>query len=113
MIDYIAYFSILFAFHCLGDFPLQGEFLATQKSKSFYLLICHSAIYSLILSSGFIFLSHVTDYQLSIDTYTFFFITYIFIFFSHVVIDWLKCKANKISFAVDQLLHMLVIIFLI
>jgi len=113
MIDFIAYFFILFAFHCLGDFPLQGEFLAIQKSNSFYLLICHSAIYSLVLSSGFVFLSYVTNYQLCLDTYTFFFMTYMICFFSHVIIDWLKCQANKISFMADQLLHMLVIVFLI
>jgi hypothetical protein len=37
----------LFFAHFLGDYPLQGDFLATWKSKSWYVLFVHSLIWTM------------------------------------------------------------------
>jgi hypothetical protein len=42
-------FHILFAAtiaHCIGDFPLQGDFLANMKGKFDYILFCHALIWT-------------------------------------------------------------------
>lgn len=85
---------LLLLAHALADFPLQGEFLSRLKSK-------HSGI-NIPWQWGMLYhcLIHAGLVWLITDSWIFF----IFEFVAHWVIDYLKCD-NKISFTVDQGLH--------
>lgn len=78
---------LLFAVHCLADFPLQGDYLEKNKRKSLYLLTCHCVIYSAIVWVGYCL---ITDTQF--DT-QFSRIIFLIIFISHLLIDFGKCYA--------------------
>lgn len=84
---------LLLLMHALADFPLQGDFLARAKFGSvpgipgWYALATHSLIHA-----GFVF--WITD------SLVFFTIEFV----AHYAIDTLKIK-NRISFLVDQVLH--------
>lgn len=78
---------LLFAVHCLADFPLQGDYLEKNKRKSLYLLTCHCVMYSAIVWAGYCL---ITD--TSFDT-QFSRIIFLVIFISHLLIDFGKCYA--------------------
>lgn len=84
---------LLLLMHALADFPLQGDFLARAKFGNmpgipgWYALATHSLIHA-----GFVF--WITD------SLVFFTVEFV----AHYVIDTLKTK-NRISFSVDQVLH--------
>ena len=132
MIDTIFALFVLFAAHCIGDYPLQGEFLAQFKSKSIFVLLCHCTIYTAVIMIGFwvLGLQHIGDIHMwSINVYTDFMFV---IFLTHFVIDKIKCiyrdaiskefngnmnhpdahKEDVLGFYVDQFLHCLVLIII-
>jgi len=82
----------LFA-HALGDYPLQGNFLAQGKNDSKYLLLMHCIIYTGVV---------VLLFYAVFDFYALWFVALIFI--PHVSTDFAKTK-NLISFRVDQAIH--------
>ena len=43
---YAQYFFALIVAHCIGDFPMQGDFLANFKSRNDYILFVHSVIWT-------------------------------------------------------------------
>lgn len=87
-------FFLVFA-HCLADYPLQGEFLATAKDRNSSLgklfwrhaLFAHSMIHAggVALVTGSIALGLCEA-------------------IIHGFTDWLKCE-KRISLAVDQAIH--------
>lgn len=87
---------LLFAIHCLADFPLQGEYLERNKRKSLYLLVCHCILYAFIVWVGFCIITGVrfADY--------FSRVIFLIIFISHVLIDFGKCYAMN-SLIIERL----------
>lgn len=83
--------------HLIGDYVLQIDFIAKTKGKNFYHLLVHCALYCapFYLCFGFV-------WQLGV------------LFITHVIIDALKARYNKINYVVDQILHYLItLIYLI
>ena len=76
--------------HLIGDYVLQSDFIASTKGKNWYHLFVHCALYCVpfLLVFGL-------SWQLAI------------IFISHLIIDPLKARYNKITYIQDQTLHYL------
>lgn len=79
--------------HLVGDYVLQSNFLATTKGSNWYHLFVHCALYCLPF-----FIVFGVMWQL------------VCIFLTHLIIDSLKARYNKINYPVDQVLHYLVIL---
>ncbi len=79
--------------HLVGDYILQTDFIAKTKGENWYHLIVHCMLYCL----PFFVLFGLT-WQLS------------FIFITHMVIDPLKARYDKINYITDQLLHYIVML---
>ena len=79
--------------HLIGDYILQIDFIAKTKGSNWYHLFVHSALYCVpfILIYGL-------DWKIAI------------LFISHMIIDSLKARWNKISYMNDQLLHYIVLL---
>lgn len=77
--------------HMVGDYVLQCDFIAQTKGKNWYHLFVHCVLYCIPFAMMF-----GIDYKLAI------------IFVSHIIIDPLKARYNKITYTQDQLFHYLV-----
>ena len=81
--------------HFIADFPLQGEFLATNKGKHFYWLFAHCMIWAGTCSLPLILFGQFTVGK------------YLILLLGHIVIDKWKCQMGsdmKWLYA-DQFLH--------
>ena len=76
-------FVVLYFLNLILDYPLQGEFLATNKSKNNYILFVHSAIWGIGIVLGLLILNLYGDY----GWWKFF-----FLIFGHMLIDAWKCR---------------------
>lgn len=94
MIDLLV---LLIAVHFIADFPFQGDWLGTQKGKSWELMIYHCLIYA----GTFVLFTPIT-------------LKYILLLFvSHLIIDPLKARYKIIKHIwQDQLLHMAVLVYI-
>lgn len=81
--------------HLIGDYVLQGDFIAKTKGSNWYHLFVHSALYCVPFAFMFGVTWHIA-----------------LLFASHMIIDPLKARWNKISYTQDQLLHYVVMIAL-
>ena len=90
---------IMLAAHAIGDYPMQGEYLATTKGQNFWHLFMHSVIYTACIMVGFFFVT--THFMLAG-------VVCLGVLMSHVVIDYLKSH-GKIGYVTDQTLHLLVL----
>ena len=102
--------------HWIGDFVLQNDWMAVNKSKQIYPLFNHCLVYSLVMTLLFVPFVH--------DIINLMCICCVF-FITHVLIDYLTSKLNSwlwqremrhwffVSIGFDQILHYLVIIFII
>lgn len=79
--------------HVIGDYVLQSDFIAQTKGKNWYHLFVHAILYCVPFAILF-----GIDYRL------------ILIFISHMIIDPLKAKYNKITYTQDQILHYIMIL---
>ena len=74
--------------HMIGDYVLQADFIAQTKGKNWYHLLVHCVLYcvpfAIVFGFNFILLH---------------------IFITHLIIDSLKARYNKITYTQDQLLH--------
>lgn len=84
---------VLIFCHLVGDYVLQSNFLATTKGSNWYHLFVHCVLYCLPF-----FIVFGVMWQL------------VFIFLTHLIIDPLKARYNKINYPVDQVLHYLVML---
>ena len=86
--------------HCIGDYPLQGTFLAEMKGSNHFLLLVHSIIWA-----GVIYLALMIGGEA--EPWKFVFLASI-----HLFIDHWKCTRKDKSKAltkhlyIDQALHM-------
>lgn len=79
--------------HLIGDYVLQTDFIAKTKGTNWYHLIIHCMLYCLPF-----FVIYGLTWQL------------LFIFITHMVIDPIKARYNKINYITDQLLHYIVML---
>lgn len=77
--------------HLMGDYVLQYDFIAQTKGKNWYHLFIHCALYCV----PFLLVFDWT-WQLAV------------IFISHLIIDPLKARWNKITYIQDQVLHYII-----
>ena len=84
---------LLIICHMLGDYFLQGDFIASTKGKNWYHLIVHCMLYIVpfILIFGL-------DWRVYV------------LLVSHIIIDPLKARYNKITYIQDQIMHYLILI---
>ena len=78
--------------HLVGDYVLQCDFIAKTKGYNFYHLFVHCVLYCL----PFVLLYGI-DWKIGV------------LFVSHIIIDVLKARFNKISYIIDQILHYIVL----
>lgn len=100
-------FLTLLAVHFLCDFPLQGDFMAINKVKKNFkdwwvVLSAHCFIHGL----GVMLVLWLYDYDKGVAISSM-----VFMIVSHFLIDLLK-NNNQITFKVDQLLHIFVLIII-
>lgn len=74
--------------HLIGDYVLQSDFIAQTKGNNWYHLLVHCFLYIVPFYIVFGF-----DWKL------------IVILITHIVIDPLKARWNKINYVTDQILH--------
>ena len=79
--------------HLIGDYVLQTDYIAKTKGTNWYHLIVHCMLYCLPF-----FVIYGLTWQL------------LFIFVTHMVIDPIKARYNKINYITDQLLHYIVML---
>ena len=111
--DPILIFFIVYFVNLLLDYPLQSNFEAQNKSKSYYVLFVHSAIWGLGLSILIIYLIgelHIWKILMLV--------------FGHMIIDGWKCRNfkgpddwnmkwkmdGKVAYWIDQTLHVIQIV---
>lgn len=78
--------------HLIGDYVLQGDFIAKTKGQNWYHLFVHCGLYIVPFYVCFGF-----TWQLA------------FIFTVHIVVDALKARYGKINYTIDQVFHYLVL----
>ena len=76
--------------HLVGDYILQSNFIATTKGSNWYHLFVHCVLYSLPF-----FLAFGLTWQLSV------------IFVTHMIVDPLKARYEKINYLTGQIIHYL------
>lgn len=112
MIKYM--FMVLLSIHVLGDFYFQTEVIAQKKKEKLEWVLLHSVIYAAI--SGVLFLIVMPGLP---NTYLWTFVI------SHGIVDILKffvCNkfvkvnkrvcSNKNIFLIDQIIHLIIIVFI-
>lgn len=77
--------------HLIGDYVLQIDFIAKTKGNNWYHLFVHCALYCVSFAIVF-----GIDWKLTV------------VFITHVIIDTLKARYNKISYPTDQVLHYMI-----
>lgn len=77
--------------HLVGDYVFQCDFIAQTKGRNWYHLFVHCALYIIPFYLVFGF-----DWRLAV------------LFVSHVLIDPLKARWSKITYAQDQIFHYIV-----
>ena len=82
--------------HLIGDYVLQTDYIAKTKGTNWYHLIVHCMLYCLPF-----FVIYGLTWQL------------LFIFVTHMVIDPMKARYNKINYITDQLLHYIVMLHIL
>lgn len=79
--------------HLVGDYVLQGDYIAKTKGENWYHLFVHSALYCL----PFLIVYETTAFHFAL-------------FLSHMFIDSMKARYKKIGYVTDQSLHYLVLL---
>ncbi len=89
----------LYFLNLVGDYPLQGEFLATMKGRSNYLLFVHCVIWTGTVSLGLLYLGILAYWKI------------LFLLAFHFAIDYWKARKQDKTRAltrdlyIDQTLH--------
>jgi hypothetical protein len=105
MIELILY---LLAFHFIGDFAFQSEWLGLNKGRSYELMFYHCCIYTLTIYLGIDMYSYIHNYTIELNTLLY---LLIIIFSTHFIIDNMKARFKTINrIWIDQLFHILVLI---
>lgn len=90
--------------HYLGDFPLQGQFLAENKGKNDYLLFAHAFIWAGTISAGLLYFGLFATWKV------------LFLLIGHFVIDRGKARlqvSGQLELLIDQTLHFVQIVIIL
>lgn len=79
--------------HMLGDYFLQTDFIASTKGKNWYHLIVHCMLY---------IVPFIVVFGLDWRIYV--------LLVSHLIIDPLKARYNKLTYLQDQIFHYLIML---
>ncbi len=91
---------VFFTLHCIADYPLQGDFLASFKGKNWFILFIHASIWSGVIYMGLMYYGIASPPK------------YLLLLLGHMMIDKWKCmredksKALTTDLYIDQVLHM-------
>lgn len=77
--------------HLIGDYVLQCDFIAKTKGTNYYHMLVHCLLYLVPFTIAF-----GIDWRIYL------------LLISHLIIDPLKARYNKINQTVDQILHYMV-----
>lgn len=83
--------------HLLGDYVLQSEFIAKTKGDNMYHLFVHSVLYCV----PFYLIMNINIY------------VFIALCIWHFCIDMIKDEFKMINYLADQILHYIILVFLI
>lgn len=86
---------ILWASHCIGDYPLQGEFLARFKSENVLVLLCHCTIYTACILLGIGIAINLGLWEVTVPLPEALLMYTMIIMASHLIIDYIKCDYRK------------------
>lgn len=86
---FVEILATLVACHLIGDYILQTQYIAENKATDRYLLVVHSFLYAVPFVALF-------GFELN---------SALFLFVSHIIIDYCKATAKLFSITVDQILH--------
>lgn len=94
----------LIVLHYIGDFPMQGAYLAENKGKDDYLLFAHSTIWAGIICFGLLFFGMFAPWKA------------LFLLAGHFVVD--RWKARKVNATYedllkDQLIHLMQLVIVV
>jgi len=78
--------------HLAGDYVLQCDFIAKTKGTNLWHLIAHCFLYSLPF-----YIAYGWAWQLGA------------IIVTHIIVDAMKARYNKISYLADQLFHLAIL----
>jgi hypothetical protein len=82
-------FLFLFAAHCIADFGIQSDFVVKNKSKDYYMLLVHCAIYTVVVAIGFLVIQFKDGVNIDWDW------VISIILYSHFIIDFIKCRFRR------------------
>lgn len=86
-------FWLIFA-HFLGDYPLQGDYLAVNKGKSLYAMLAHVTIWTGCICVALALTGDLQGWHAYV------------LFIPHFISDWAKCRyPDRYGLAQDQLVH--------
>ena len=91
--EYVNLILLLVICHMIGDYFLQVDFIARTKGDNWYHLLVHCVLYTV---------PFIIVFGLEWRIYS--------LLISHIIIDPLKARYNKITYAQDQVLHYLVLL---
>ena len=77
--------------HLIGDYVLQCDFIAKTKGTNYYHMLVHCLLYLV----PFVIVFGI-DWRIYL------------LLITHLIIDLLKARYNKINYTVDQILHYMV-----
>lgn len=92
-------FCVLLWLHFIGDYPLQGDFIANMKGKNDFILFCHVAIWTGYISIGLAWFCLFAWWKVAM------------LLIGHFVIDRWKARKEDKTYAltrdlwIDQALH--------
>ena len=91
MINFLHTTVLIVLCHLIGDYVLQVDFIASTKGKNWYHLFVHCALYCVpfLIVFGW-------TWQLAV------------IFVTHMIVDPLKARWNKITYTQDQFFHYMI-----
>lgn len=93
MLEILNSILLLAICHVLADYFLQTDFIASTKGKNWYHLIVHCMLYVV---------PFIVVFGLDWRIYA--------LLISHIIIDPLKARYNKITYLQDQILHYLILL---
>ena len=111
-INYITLGLLLIGAHAIGDYALQSEYIAREKTKSLYVLFIHAMIWTTVI----VYMWAVCGY--SLNPYQ----ILVILFIPHFIMDYCKAQSKwfpkliknpKVQLTIDQSFHYMQLITLI
>lgn len=102
--DHITMFLMLVGAHSIGDYALQSNYIAVEKSNSLYVLFIHAMIWTTLISLMWMFLDQQLSWQIILFA----------LLVPHFLMDYSKAQSKwypklirdpKLQLAVDQTFH--------